>query len=149
MLRFARTGPIVRSWADSTKFTEVFISPVEIHSCRRWGSVVANTNSPAMRWEAQPKSSTCTSLSNTRRSGMQGRWQPRGWSGWWTGSITETGFQMGARMDDATAGTGSAPHTESLKTFLDDVTPPCAGFVRLFSSLGPIATMTAGRARRL
>ena len=45
------------------------------------------------------------SLSNTIRSAMRGRWQPRGWVSGRVGSSADTWTHRGSRMDDGRAGT--------------------------------------------
>src|SRR5215207_10760935 len=45
------------------------------------------------------------SLSKTTRSGMRGRWQPRGWVSWRVGSSAAIWTHSGSRMDDGRAGT--------------------------------------------
>ena len=85
-------------------------NPASIHSSRRVRIVVAEqVRSPALSRLA-PSTSTWSSLSNTTRSAIRGRWahSPSGWSTVRSGRRAANWSHSGSMMKDGSAGTDAS-----------------------------------------
>src|SRR5829696_6099857 len=82
------------------------------------------------------------SLSKTTRSGMRGRWQPRGWVSWRVGSSAAIWTHSGSRMDDGRAGTRPPMVTGAWK--LRDHHGSCLPCSTTPTGAGPKATSQLG-----